>query len=129
MLNVINQIFLKTKLWDDSEFQKWYQSQTSHKVTTVILFTLSLLFQFLLSRMIISKMFAFKFFKAKLISIEQLNPFNVINGVYIILSCIPAIVSSVFFAYYEEDIDQLFISSLDALFCTILLILFIIWET
>lgn len=56
----------------------------------------------MVTRLLMSKYFGFRFFKAKLISIEELMPINLVNGLCILVQCVPAVISSVAMAYYDD---------------------------
>jgi len=56
----------------------------------------------MMTRLLLSKYFGFRFFKAKLANIEELLPFNIVNGMCILVQCVPACVSTVIIAYYDQ---------------------------
>lgn len=66
LLNFINMVLIRIKIWDDVEFRKWYSTAITHKIATILVYILSLFFTFKMSRLLYSKYFAFNFFKAKL---------------------------------------------------------------
>jgi hypothetical protein len=90
--------------------------------------TLSIFWSFKVSKSLVSKYFGFKFFKARLTSLTQLMPFNVISLVSIFFCSIPVIIGAVLALYDNNEVDQLFVSAIDCVLVTALMIVAILWE-
>lgn len=55
-------------------------------------------------------------------------PFNLVSFVSIFVSSMPIIIGCVIVMYDDNDIDQLFVSALDSVIVTGLMIVAILWE-
>lgn len=55
-------------------------------------------------------------------------PFNVISLISIFLCSIPVLIGAVMALYDNEEVDQLFISAIDCVLVTALMIVAILWE-
>ena len=129
IFNILNIIFVRSVIYRDIEFNIWNNATHSHSVTSNIVFIFGLIFSFKISRIIYARYFAFNFFSAKLTNVHQLLPFNILNGISIILLSIPAGGIAAYIAYQDIIKTQLFISAIDALFLSLIMIIFTIWET
>lgn len=72
---------------------QWYSKQNCSNVKfqeywISIIYSISLFGTFMTTRILLSRFFGFTFFKAKLSDIEKLLPFNIINGVAILVNLI-----------------------------------------
>jgi hypothetical protein len=97
-------------------------------MTNGIAITLSIFLSFKSSKSLVSKFFGFKFFKAKLSSLTQLMPFNLISLASVFFCSIPVLIGAMIALYEDENIDQLFISAVDCVLVTSLMIVAILWE-
>lgn len=82
-----------------------------------------------LSKIIFSKYFGFSFFSAKLQDVKAFFPFNVLLGISVIVTSLPIIGAAGLAAYDDVIKEQLFISSIDTIIVTVLMILFAICDT
>lgn len=78
--------------------------------------------------MLYSKFFGFSFFRLKLTSIESLSPVNKLTGLSLVLNSIPMLVTASVTAYYDEKKEQLFLSALDVIIVTIIMLILMICE-
>ena len=129
LCNIASYIAYRRHLLVDAEFQQWLESSPVNRHTNNIVRFFSLLVSHKFGRIVYSRYFGFSFFKAKLSSIDSLFHMNLVSGLSLLIVSIPMFAASGALAYYQSTEQQLFITSLDVVCVTIIMIIFMICET
>lgn len=83
---------------------------------------------FKLNCILFCKFFGFTFFKAKLSSVDKFDPLTRVSGLSLLVTSLPLIIGASLTAYHDELKQQLFVSSIDAIVVTTLMLIFMICE-
>ncbi|KAL4449891.1 hypothetical protein ABPG74_015010 [Tetrahymena malaccensis] len=129
IINVIQFIMMKKYVETDTQFMEWILNNHKNKVCYTIIKYVSLIISFKATRIIFSKYFNQGFFKAKLNSIDLFSPFNKLAIVSVLMNSSLIIISSAIATYTYAKQSQGFFLGLDSLIVTIMMIIFMIWDS
>ena len=129
IINIVYTCLYYRYIKADEKYLEWEEAKGIHRCTSSVILYVGLFTSFKFSRALYSKFYGFSFFKAKLTGIDKLFFCNVLTGISIFLTSILIIISASMTIYFSIDRDQLFISAIDILALSVLLILLMICET
>ncbi|EAS00772.1 transmembrane protein, putative (macronuclear) [Tetrahymena thermophila SB210] len=129
IINIIQFIMMKKYIETDTVFMEWVLNNHKNKVCFTIIKYASLIISFKATRIIFSKYFNQGFFKAKLNSIDLFSPFNKLAIVSVLMNSSLIIISSAIATYTYAKQTQGFFLGLDSLIVTIMMIIFMIWDS
>ncbi|EAS02237.2 transmembrane protein, putative (macronuclear) [Tetrahymena thermophila SB210] len=128
LFNIINLAFYFIYMRRDSHFIYWL-SQFQNKICHGFIRFFSLTFTHKFENFMFSKFFGFSFFSAKLTSVHQLLPYNIVAGLSILFVNAPMIIAASATIYYDDQFEQMFIEGLEVILINLILIGFMITNT
>ncbi|KAL4463539.1 hypothetical protein ABPG72_010881 [Tetrahymena utriculariae] len=128
LFNIINLAFYFIYMRKDTHFIYWL-SQIQNKICHGFIRFFSLTFTHKFENFMFSKFFGFSFFSAKLTTVHQLLPYNIVAGLSMIFVNVPMIVAASATIYYDDQFEQMFIEGLEVIIINLILIGFMIANT
>ncbi|KAL4429269.1 hypothetical protein ABPG74_013575 [Tetrahymena malaccensis] len=128
LFNIVNLAFYFIYMRRDTHFIYWL-SQIQNKICHGFIRFFSLTFTHKFENFMFSKFFGFSFFSAKLTTVHQLLPYNIIAGLSILFVNVPMIVAASATIYYDDQFEQMFIEGLEVIIINLILIGFMIANT
>lgn len=103
IMNISNFVVYRNVIKLDDDYVNWLSLNHTHRACNLVMNIFGLIFSFKMTRLLFSKYFGFDFFKAKLSSIKVFFPWNIINGLSILLCSVPIFISSFAIAYNDTE--------------------------